>query len=608
MPTKNDLVHRLKIDNIQVRAVHEENEEKVITLTFASENLQSGLTNTGYKEVLHIDEDSIITDRMKDGLPFRHEHVKGTQFGIVENIRIVTKNGVKMLEGDARFSRSKMGQDMYMDIADGIRKNVSIGYYFQDGYIDDLGILHVSKYVPFEISITEEPIDISVGFYRSVQDNYTNIYNHIKGVKMPEETPTNEKTTTPPVDVKHVQTRSFDDERERTLKITEIGKTLNIKPEFIFDAIQNGSSVEQFRSIALNPTNISAPTPVAQLGLSDKEKKQYSFFRAINASITNNWDKAGFEKEVSDEVAKSLGKQARSFFVPNDILNSVQKRALGANTLSSGQHITGMMNSTLMGEAFIDVLRDKMLLPQLGSPKLSNLKSIINIPAKTESSTGTWIAEGDDIPDSKFKVSQKTLSPKIIAGYIEYTRTAVQLSNPAVEALAYDDLASALALPADLAAFAGTGANNQPFGIIHTADIPSVDGSELDYGKVLDMVAQVEQANALSDNMFWVSNAILKGKLKQIPLVPNYPSFLMKEDNTMCGYKHKVKTGLDNNTLIFGDFSQILMGEFGVLDIWVNDKISSAGSIRIYGFYSLDYLIRHKNAFVFSDDVAWNVN
>ena len=85
--------------------------------------------------------------------------------------------------------------------------------------------------------------------------------------------------------------------------------------------------------------------------------------------------------------------------------------------------------------------------------------------------------------------------------------------------------------------------------------------------------------------MNWVGNATLKGKLKQIPLASNYPAYLLDKDNMMAGYPYKVKTKLPLNTLIFGDFSQLLMGEFGVLDILVNDKISPAANIRIYGFY-----------------------
>lgn len=600
MPNK-ELIHSLRIDGVQLRAIKEgepENTDKVVTLTFASENLQD-VTNTGYKEVLHIDEESVLTRRSEEGLPFRKEHERGTQFGIVENIRIVVKDGIKMLEGDARFSRSQLGQEMYQDIVDGIRKMVSVGYRFIDGFIDDLGILHISKWLPFEVSITEDPVDDSVGFYRSINENFTNIYNQFKGATMPEENAVQTQTAEVPI----TQTRSYDDERERTLKITEIGKALNLNPTVIFDSIQNNVSVDNFRSIALDSNNVVKP--VSQIGLSGKEQRDYSLFRAVMAAATNDWSKAGLEKEASDAVSQILGKQARSFYVPQDILKNVQRRAIGENIMSTGQHVAGGINTELRGDAFIDVLRDKMVLPQLGAKKLTNLKGLINIPVKTDSSVGTWIEEGADVPVDNFKISQKALSPKTISAYVEYTRQAVNLSNPNLEMLAFDDLANALALPADLAGFSGTGLNYQPKGIINTVGVTGVDGANFDYAKAIDMIAAVEQANALGQNMFWVSNATLKGKLKQTPIVAEYPSFLMKEDNTMCGYQHKVKTGLPDGTLIFGDFSQLVMAEFGVLDIFVNDKISPAGNIRIYGFYMLDFLVRYTNAFIYSDDVTF---
>ena len=49
------------------------------------------------------------------------------------------------------------------------------------------------------------------------------------------------------------------------------------------------------------------------LGLSETESKKYSIFRAIEACISGNWEKAGLEKECSDEITEITAKTSSNF-------------------------------------------------------------------------------------------------------------------------------------------------------------------------------------------------------------------------------------------------------------------------------------------------------
>jgi len=64
-------------------------------------------------------------DRMKGGAALLMDHDPRDQIGVVEECRCDSdKTGRAMV----RFSRSTRGQEVFQDVQDGIRQNVSVGY------------------------------------------------------------------------------------------------------------------------------------------------------------------------------------------------------------------------------------------------------------------------------------------------------------------------------------------------------------------------------------------------------------------------------------------------------------------------------------------------
>ncbi|MDE0817051.1 MAG: hypothetical protein OSA92_05290 [Pirellulaceae bacterium] len=58
------------------------------------------------------------------------------------------------------------------------------------------------------------------------------------------------------------------------------------------------------------------PLEVAEPEIAPKEERQFSFIRAIRASATGDWREAGYEREVSDEIARQSGRTPKGFFAP----------------------------------------------------------------------------------------------------------------------------------------------------------------------------------------------------------------------------------------------------------------------------------------------------
>ena len=64
--------------------------------------------------------------------------------------------------------------------------------------------------------------------------------------------------------------------------------------------------------------------------MNEKEQKEYSLTRMINAQMSGNYNNAGFEKEVSDEIARKSNKTARGFFVPQEVW--IRDLSVGTNS------------------------------------------------------------------------------------------------------------------------------------------------------------------------------------------------------------------------------------------------------------------------------------
>ena len=64
----------------------------------------------------------------------------------------------------------------------------------------------------------------------------------------------------------------------------------------------------------------------------------------------------------------------------------------------------------------------------------------------------------------------------------------------------------------------------------------------------------------------------------------------------MNGYNVKVSNQVGANTILFGDFSQLIIAMWGGLDI-VTNRLNTTGGYSISGFQSVDFGVRHAESF-----------
>ena len=384
-------------------------------------------------------------------------------------------------------------------------------------------------------------------------------------------------------------------ELARIDEIYAIGKRFGIEEEAA-EAVKKRMTVEAFRIVALEKLEAKKhiDTNEGSLGLSDKERKEYSFQRMIQATLTGNFSKAGFERECSQATAKLLNRAPTGFFVPQDIL--LIKRELTA----SGSSLVGTDHKA---ENFIELLRNKSKVIKLGAWVLSNLVGNVSIPKQTGAATAYWVAESGDVTPSDSSYGNVTLSPKTVGAATLYSRNMLLQSNPSIEALVLNDLINVIALAIDLGALHGTGASNQPTGIALTSGIGSVVGTSFDWSTAVKFETDVAAANADIASMAYLANAVVRGILKQREKATNTAQFLMA-GGEMNGYPVEVSNQVSSGDMFFGVWSQLIIGLWSGLDILVDPFTNAAdGGVYIRAFQTVDIAVRHAAAFSYSNNI-----
>lgn len=428
------------------------------------------------------------------------------------------------------------------------------------------------------------------------------------------------------------------DERARITEIEAMCKRYQLTDELRTGMIQRGATIEQARmtcaDVVMERAQRSAK-PAADMGgshnpdLTDKEKARYSMLRAINASLSGKWDKAGFELECSNEVSKRLGRapsQELGFFMPTNV-QFAQRAAYTVGTAGSGTTGGTLVATNLLAGSFIEVLRNKARVLQAGATVISGLVGNVDIPRQTGATATYWVTEGSNVSEAEATFDKISLSMKTIGTYSQVTRNMLMQSTPDIDMIARADLISQMALGIDLAALSGSGSSGQPLGVANVSGIGSViggtNGAQLTIDNLIDLETAVTFANAPEDSLAYLTNAKAVGWLKKIKsttgqyLWTNNPNG--RRDATpgeINGYgvlrTQQARSTLTKGTasgicseIFFGAWSELIMGEWGVLEIVPNPydtAVYKNGGVLLRALQSIDIGVRHAASFATMSD------
>lgn len=234
---------------------------------------------------------------------------------------------------------------------------------------------------------------------------------------------------------------------------------------------------------------------------------------------------------------------------------------------------------------------------------LTGLVGNVTVPKLTGSGTAYWLTnEATAITESNATFGQLSLAPKTLGAYTELSRLLMLQSTPAAEALVMNDFAKVLALAIDLAVFEGSGSAGQPTGISQTGSIGSVTGTSLDLAKAIEFQTDLATGNALADGCAYITTPAVAGLLKGRARISSTDSQTIWNgsvlDGSIEGFRATTSTQLTAASMIFGDFSQVICAEWGMLEIALNPYAQFTTAITgIRAIQSVDVGVRQAAAF-----------
>ena len=564
-------------------------DDQLVEISFSSE--MPVLRFFGY-EILSHEPEAVDLSRLNNGGPLLIDHDTSKQIGVVEKAWIENNKGKALV----RFSKSQTGQEIYKDVLDGIRRNVSVGYWVEEmeqeeNNEDGVEVFKVVRWTPFETSLVPIPHDVSVGVGRS-----KNYYMGELKMKQPKID-----------DSKHAQ------------EIMAMKRAFNLSDEFVEEHLEKGCSADEFRKAVLEKISTAKPIQSHDFQYMQRsENRQFKLTNLVRAVVENDWSNAGYEREVHQELTRTAGKKPQGFYVPSDLFFRASDLTVG-NASQAGN----LSQTSFLGGQLVEALRNRPIVVEAGALVLNGLVGTVEIPRQTGAATASWVAEDGAAAGSGLSIGKINLSPKNVTANTTISRQLLLQSGVNVEQLVLGDLQKVISIAVDLAAINGSGESNQPTGILNTSGIGSVaigeNGGAITYEDVLDLESEVAIDNAERGTLAYVTNPKVRKALKQLFTNSTYGETPVWQpgingDGIVNGYTGYATNQIPSNltkgsgtnlsAMIFGNWNDLIVGLWSAVDLIIDPYTGAAeGQIKIVAHQSVDVSVRHAQSFAACVDI-----
>lgn len=564
-------------------------------------------------EILDHSPISIDLSRAKDGLVVLDRH-RGDQIGLM-----AIEVSDKRLHGAVRFGSGARAQEISADAAAGIRRNVSVGYqvdsasYRIEGEKDGIPVVRATRWTPYEASFEPVPADPTVGVFRAGQN--LNAGN-------PARTEKEEQYSMKPNEMAQLFARAAkhgigEDKVSPLMTDDATVESVRASIDALIVAKQESDIAAQRSEIEILKTRKPdaaigvQPSPLigGDAGAQAAVVKRYSVLNVLRNAMgiqrdgLGNKVDVGFEREINDECRKlGLGSaRGGQFIIPHVVLGTRDFTVSGTSSAS--------VATNLDASAFIDVLRNYMVLGKAGIRYLTGLVGAIAIPKMSASGSVYWVTEGGAITESAPTLGQVTGTPHTCGVMVDISRRMLLQSTPAAEAMVREDIVKAIGNGVQVAVFQGSGASGQPSAITNATGInnPSVTAGTPTYLEMLSFPGSILADAASADMQSWIGTAEVWEKLSGTKKDAGSGEFVLNADTQkMIGRDFHVTEDVGANSLFFGDWSTVVVGIWGNgIDINLDTAtLSSSGGLRIVGLQDVDVMVRQGNALAYNAAVT----
>ena len=551
-----------------------------------------------YQEVLRVTPEAVDLTRLNGGAAVLRNHDTDHTYGVVKRA---------FIEGGRLYTRLRFRKNepeavaAFRDAVDGTLPNVSLGYQPREiEFRQENGVRigEVTRWMPFEVSVAVGvPADATVGFYRSMtktgeskmeveSKEPTSDELRAKIRELEEENaqlkkrsedppPEDGEKEDPPPEEKKEETRSACNESE----LRAMAATFN-RLDLLPGALQRNLTPEAFKSELQNN--------LYRGSIKVMEKREYSIVRAIRSLVDESVD-AAVEREESARLYREAGlKPSRGSIM-------ISTRAFDG-TANVGKALIGTDHRADM---FIDKLRTVMAVQPTF---MDGLVGNVDIPLLSGSSTVNWVVGlNSDAAETKPATDSITLSPKKLTGYVDVGLDLLTQGTPDATNIVLNDLFEVMARKLENTILKGATVSTLTIpGLAGTTGVKTVviaDVTKATWQDMLKFEAAVSSYANMGNVQFILSGpdrAMFKGISKDTG-----SGRFICESNEIDGYKAAISGELASGDIFFGDFSRILVGRWGGLEVMIDPySLSKSGGVRLVVRMICDIAVRQPEAFV----------
>ena len=346
--------------------------------------------------------------------------------------------------------------------------------------------------------------------------------------------------------------------------------------------------------------------------------QEFSIRRAVadRMGIAGSRIDAGLEREISGEIQRRSGRDYEGIAVPIEALHT---RALSTTTPAAGPGARIVPDDYRPGD-YIDLLRDALVTRQLGIRTLRGLSGDVEIPKAKSGATAGWATESGALSSEDLTFEAPvTMQPRKVGAIGQWSARMLLQASPDVEQLFRADFAAALAQAIDEVVVEG-GGSHEPSGVLdkvsRTARTNSdpANGVAVAISEVYDLMETVDEANIGQGRRGFLLGFPLKYHAMQQVLFPSTDRTWWQNGQLVGGravVSNIAPTATrgsltDAPTLIYGNWSDVILGYWQDLDVLVNPYATSAyaaGAVQIRIMAHADVAIRHDEAFGYLDGI-----
>ena len=540
--------------------------------------------------------EAVDMERIRDGIALKDGHWSETVLARAMDPSI--EDG-KLVAHDIVWSASDKAQVFEKDFASGVLRDISVEAYFSYADCEVVGDANrevidvvVRKWTPLCAAFVVNGADPNAGVSREMETD------------VPDEPETQTKPAEEPAAPAAVETTAREEKKmdpKEIQQVYDLARKFNIAGDTISQWLGEGKTLAECRAAILDEIAERAAKPANAVeipgsAIPAKDIKRYSVIKAFCSMMRKEDDEskvdAGLERECSREIAHQLGRSPRGLFIPAAVL---------ARDFSSDPAIGGAIIPTeYLGGSFIEKLRSKLVISNLGVRYLPGLVGDVAIPKQTGSVTGYYIDNEakTGVPESEPTTGLVGLTPRTFGARGIITRKMLkQARNPAADAFVQEDILQVCARGVQIGALYGTGANGQPTGLANSV---AKSTAAANFQTIVDMESAIETPND-EENVTFLLNRRTFGRLRLISKDVGSGHFLATRER---GAKYVddipalTTSDIGANEIFLGDWSQLIIGMWGSVDITINPYSEDArGALTITALQDFDVGIRHEESF-----------